>query len=399
MKFRDISRKFLHSRKSHSLVNLVAIVSVVAILVPTAAMVIVLSVQNGLTDMIHSRFSKFDSELRVRPSSGQFFSVDSAEIVQIEEFAEVSSTLRSSAVVEWDSQSMVVELFGVDSNYCAVSDLYTTVEQGEWRLNRAGEPRAVVGSAISYNLGLSISQKNKLKITAITPIPKLPFVNVRIPVFASAELPAVGTYTLDESIDSRYIFVPIEVVGKLLGKPNEISTLELRPNIDMSEARDRVEAILGSDVTVESRYEQRQSLYSVIEAEKFVIYLVLIFVALIAAMSLSGCSLMMITEKRVDAVVLRSIGLSQSKVRRVFVELGMRIVVIGVVLGIILGSGVVLLQQYSELLRIGGAMGDEPYPVILSMWDVSLISLLMVAIGYGIVFVTVSSVKFQANLK
>ncbi len=398
MKPRDISSRFLLSKKSHSLVNLVAIVSVVALLVPTAAMVIVLSVQNGLSDMIHSRFSNFDSELRVIPRSGQLFEVDSAQIAAIEEFAVVSQTLRCNALVEWGSESTIAELYGTDSLYTEVSGMAQMVDRGEWQMRRGSEPRAVIGSALSYSLGVSIAMADDLRVTAIIPTPRLP-IDIPIPLLNTKDVRPVGVYTLDASIDSRYIFTPIEFVRSLMGQSRNISTLELKPLIPTEEAKQRLYEILGDGVEVQNRYEQRADLYSVIDSEKVVIFTVLIFVALIAAMSLSGCVLMMVAEKASSASTLRALGMSHSKVRGVFISLGLRVVIIGIAAGLALGIAVVLLQQNLGLLQLGGVMGSEPYPVKLSISDTLLTTAILLGVGYLIVVVTVSRIKFSTIVK
>lgn len=393
MKKSTISHRFLFSKKSHSLVNLVAIVSVVALLVPTAAMIVVLSLQNGLSGLVKDVYSKFDSELRVVPLEGQYFEPDSLKIERIREFAEVSGVLQSNVLLEWNGYSAGAVLRGVDSNFVKVSQMPTTVARGEWKTLHGQRARAVLGSSLSYNLALTLGSAGIMEVTAIVPVPKM---ISSVPIVSRDLLMPAGVFRVDAVIDSKYLFTDIGYVRDLLSRPRSLSSLEIKPNIPLKEATAKIEEILGDDsLMVESATDQRKELYAAFELEKYVIFMILCFIALIAAMALSGCALLMSAEKAQNAKVLRSLGMSSNGVRRIFMSLAGRIVAIGVGCGTILGIGFVVLQQNFKILAISGETSIvDSYPVILTLGDTLLSVGIMLGVGAVVIYLTLGRQKF-----
>lgn len=399
MKLSAISRRFLFSRKSHSLVNLVAVVSVVAIAVPTAAMIVVMSLQNGLSGMVHNLYADFDSELKVVPESGQYFEVSEDELYDLSEFAEVSSVLETSAVATFNDARILVSLKGVDSTYSSVSRLPSTIRRGGWQLRHGDRPRAVMGAGASYDLAFTLGGRKPIVVSAMVPVPSIGGMIGGGPVLSEASVMVDGIFSVEAQIDSRYIFVDLDFVRDLLGKDSEVTSLELKPRVSEREARALIAEILEEDVVVLNRFEQRSTIFSAIEAERLVIFGVLIFVALVAAMSLAGCSLMMTTEKARSAMVLRSLGMSERRVRRVFLALGMRVVVLGVGAGLVFGAALVLVQQYFGVLSTGGdSMVVDNYPVELLLTDVIYTVASMCAIGYLIIWLAIGRIRFSTEL-
>ncbi len=400
MKLSQISRRFLFSPKSHSLVNLVAIVSVVAIVVPTAAMIIVLSLQNGLSGLVHDLYSNFDSELRVTPSTGQFFEISDEDLDEIKEFAAVSTTLETSALASYRGSRVLVSLRGVDSLYNSVSNISSTIKRGNWATLHGDRPRAVIGSGAGYNLALTLGTGEYLELSAIIPTSKLPGFWGGAPLLHSDKILPSGVFSVEAQIDSQYIFTDISFVRSLLGKEDVISSLEIKPFGSSDEAKKRIEHILGDEVEVLTRYEQRATIFSAIDTEGVVIFFVLLFVAMIAAMSLGGCTLMMTTEKASSASVLRSLGMSERAVRRVFVALGMRVVTIGLATGLVLGVGLVLIQQYYMPLAAGGdSFIENSYPVSLHLSDILFTTISILVVGWLIIWIAIGRIRFSTVVK
>ncbi|MFI3298975.1 MAG: hypothetical protein R3Y49_04140 [Rikenellaceae bacterium] len=364
-----------------------------ALLVPTAAMIVVLSLQNGLSGLVKDVYSKFDSELRVVPLEGQYFEPDSLKIERIREFAEVSGVLQSNVLLEWNGYSAGAVLRGVDSNFVKVSQMPTTVARGEWKTLHGQRARAVLGSSLSYNLALTLGSAGIMEVTAIVPVPKM---ISSVPIVSRDLLMPAGVFRVDAVIDSKYLFTDIGYVRDLLSRPRSLSSLEIKPNIPLKEATAKIEEILGDDsLMVESATDQRKELYAAFELEKYVIFMILCFIALIAAMALSGCALLMSAEKAQNAKVLRSLGMSSNGVRRIFMSLAGRIVAIGVGCGTILGIGFVVLQQNFKILAISGETSIvDSYPVILTLGDTLLSVGIMLGVGAVVIYLTLGRQKF-----
>ncbi len=390
-----ISRRFLFSKKSHSLVNLVAIVSVVALAVPTAAMIIVLSLQSGLSGLVHDIYSKFDAPLRITPSSGQYLEVDSAALVQLNEFAEVTTMVDCNVLLEWNGFSAGGVMRGVDSSYATTSALPSAVTRGQWKTLHGSLPRAVVGAGLSYNLAMTLGAGRTLKVSAIIPSPKLGVLSPSVPLISSGTLVPAGVFSIDASLDAKYIYTDIDYVRSLIAMPRALSAVELYPRVEESEARAEIARILGEDVTVKNRYEQRSLIYSAIDAEKYIIFIVLVFIAIIAVMSLGGCTLMMCAEKADGAKLLRALGMSSRAVRGVFVSLSGRVVVFGIGAGAVLGIGFCLLQKHFGVVKVAAdSFMVESYPIALHFEDICIALLAMSAIGYGVIWIAIGRMKF-----
>lgn len=384
-----IARRFLFSRKSHSVVNLIAIVSVVAIAVPTAAMILVLSLHNGIYDHLQTLYSKFDSPLRVTAASGQFFEVDSSQMQSLRSLGVVSSTLDCNALLEYTSRQSVAVVRGVDSAYRSVNSIEQTITRGEWRTQLGDRSRAVVGAGLSYNLGLSLGVGEPIHIYAILPTPPI-FRILELPLINDAQVEASGVFEIESSIDGRYLITDIALVRKLTGQLTAISSLEIRPTTSIENAKTQLRQILGDQVVIEDNFEQRAMIYSVIESEKWIVYLVLTLVALIASMSLIGCTLMMISEKREATATLQAIGMNNRKIRQIFIRLSMIIVTLGVGSGLVIGVGLSYVQLYFEPLQMAGeTLVNNSYLVAIYPLDIIITSISMLAIGSIMVIATV----------
>lgn len=393
----NIARRFLLSKKSHSIVNLVAKVSVVAITVPVVALVLVLSLQNGLVDFIHSMYGQVDSELQVSASKGPFFRVDSSTLSSLRsDLGDVSTTVQGNALIKYGDRQTMVSLRGVDSVLGDVIDIRSTIVRGEWRLDFGGMPRAVLGAGVSYDLAYGLASGDHLELYALQDEPMMMSL-LGVPFFDYDSIVGVGVFQLDAATDRNVVFVPIDFARALFRIPNnELSTLEIKLRAAVNQERARsvlTDALGGQNVEIKNSEQQRDMIYRVMNVEKWVIMLMLVFVALIAAMSLSGCMLMMLSEKGRAIDQLAVMGMRRTELRKVFVRLGMMIVVVGVLSGIAVGALLVGIQSWFEVLKMGGdSFILSAYPVRVAVLDLVVIAGSVLTIGYLIVSLTVGSI-------
>lgn len=389
-----LARRFLFSPKSHSIINLIAVVSVVAIAVPTAAMILILSLHNGINDQLGLLYRTVDAPISVRAQQGQYFEVDSTQLIELRKIGATSVTLQCNALLEWGGRQAIGVVRGVDTMFDQVTDISSTIIRGEWATKMGDRPRAVVGAGMSYQLSLSLGIGEPLHVMSILPTPTF-MRALGVPLMGEGDVSAIGVFTLEAQTDLRYVFTDIAFVQKLLAiSPHTYSSVEIAPSGDLGAAKQQIKEILNSEVTVEDRIEQRAMMYSVVQAEKYMVFLVLILVSIIASMSLSGCTLMMISDKRSATDTLRSMGMNGKQLQTIFVNLSMLIVLIGVASGLLLGLGLSLIQLYFKPLKMAGdTLLYDSYLVTIYPLDIVVTGASALMIGYLIVRLTVGRVK------
>lgn len=373
-----IARRHLFSRKSHSVINLIAGVSVVAVAVPVMALVTILSFHNGLGEFIGKMYSEFDSELRVTPRQGQLFDPAGlrGKIAALPEVAALSATAEQNVLLTYSDRQWIAVMRGVDSAYTDVVPIGQRMVQGKYRLRHGDLDEAVIGQGVAYALGVQTALPEPLQVYAIRPGSGSPSF-LPTGLYKTARVRPAGIYALDEQTDSRYIFVPLEFARRLMGAGDKVSSLEIRLRDDVSpEAGKRVVAeVAGADFDVKTRFEQKETVYRMVAQEKWIIYLLLMFVVLIAALSLVGSVVMLAADKERDREMLLAMGGTPGLLRRIFAWEGALITACGVAAGLLLGVGFALLQQQVGIIKMAGdAFLMDAYPVRIEPSDLIVVA-------------------------
>lgn len=390
-----IARRHLFSRKAHSVINLIAVVSVIAIAVPVMALVVILSFHNGLGEFIGQMYSEFDSEVRVTPREGLFFEGDTLRrrLEALPEVAAVSATVEQNVLLTYSDRQWIATLRGVDANYDFVVPIEQRLVQGKYRLQNGDLNEAVIGKGIAYALGVQTALIEPLRIYAIRPgSESISFIPRAL--YNTATVRPVGIYALDEQTDARYVFVPIALAQELIGTGNRISSLEIRMVEGVSPERGKqlIQQMAGERFEVQTRFEQKETIYRMVTQEKWIIYLLLMFVVLIAALSLVGSLVMLAADKEQDREMLLAMGGTPRLLRRLFTWEGALITACGVVIGLVLGVGFALLQQQVGIIKMAGeAFLMDAYPVRIVAGDVAAI-----AVGVWLLGVAVSALTSAA---
>lgn len=390
-----IARRHLFSRKAHSVINLIAVVSVIAIAVPVMALVVILSFHNGLGEFIGQMYSEFDSEVRVTPREGLFFEGDTLRrrLEALPEVAAVSATVEQNVLLTYSDRQWIATLRGVDANYDFVVPIEQRLVQGKYRLQNGDLNEAVIGKGIAYALGVQTALIEPLRIYAIRPgSESISFIPRAL--YNTATVRPVGIYALDEQTDARYVFVPIALAQELIGTGNRISSLEIRMVEGVSPERGKqlIQRVAGEGFEVQTRFEQKETIYRMVTQEKWIIYLLLMFVVLIAALSLVGSLVMLAADKERDREMLLAMGGTPRLLRQLFTWEGALITACGVVIGLVLGVGFALLQQQVGIIKMAGeAFLMDAYPVRIVAGDVAAI-----AVGVWLLGVAVSALTSAA---
>lgn len=398
------ARRYLFSKKSHSIINIISGVSAFAVAIPVAAMVILLSVFNGFEGLTKQMYKSFDPDLLITPARGKVFGIDSvqrARLMQVDGVQEASYSLEENVLFTYRGRQAVGIMRGVDSLYERVVPLDGIVRQGQYRL-RFGEFReAVVGQGMAYKLGLySPALSSAIEIYAprrgrISPLLLQSFYK-KESIFPS------GIFELEAQTDEQYVIVDLGFAQRILDHEGRASAVSVRltDGADAQQVQAGLQRLLGDGFKIQTRFQQKESFYRIMTYEKWGIYFIILLVLVIASFSLVGSLVMLIIDKRKDMRTLITMGAGLKLVRTIFVTEGMLIYLSGALLGMLLGLGLSLLQQHFGLLKISGDTFLLPaYPVEVHAADLLWVVVTFVALSYLISRLTVRAMIPKGEIR
>lgn len=406
---RLIAVRYLFSRKQRSVVNVISWISLVGLMVSTMALIVVLSVYNGIGDVTKSLFNTFDPELVIEPAEGRTFhtsDIDMGALTRIEGVERVSRIVTETAWVTYGQNQAIVKLRGVDTNYAALTGIDTLLALGEYRLTAEGTTTLVVGGQIFHDLGMRLPSA----MPAAVHIPKRGTTSLGLTMdqaFNIGYAYPVGNFFIQQDLDRQYVLTDIAFVQRLMNyAPDECTSLALKlvPGADVDEVkRSLTPAPLqkrgespAPALVVKDRHDQQPLYYKIYRTERLGIYLVLSLIVLISTLSLVASLSLLIINKRDDIFILRSMGMERRTIRRAFLAEGLLICAMAVVLGLVLGFVVCWLQQTFGIIRMGdGNFVVSTFPVSMRAVDFLATFLLVMAISTLSVALTVRRARME----
>lgn len=383
-----IAKRYLFAKKSRNAINVISAISVAGVMVGTMALITILSVFNGLEEMVKAIFSTSDPEIKISPLMGKVFTPDSvmlkrlAAIDGVEVYAE---TLEENALLRYDEQQFIATVKGVSLNYIDVTDLDTAMWDGEFTLQgENGRPYAIAGLGVANHLGMRLNFVSPLSIY-------IPDRKAKIRANPGSEFTRrfiylSGIFAVEQEFDSKYVFLPLEFARELLDYTTEVSSVEvrLRAGADAKKTRNAIREVVGDEFLVQNRYEQQEMFYKVMKAERLAIYVILTFILIIASFNIIGSLTMLIIEKERDINILKSLGANNRLIKRIFIYEGWMISIIGTLLGLILGFLLCAAQQHFGIVRLAGeSLLIDAYPVRMQVADFIVVAATVTVIGYA----------------
>ncbi len=355
-------------------------------MVGTMALIIILSVFNGLEKMVTGIFSTFDPDVKVTTIRGKVFVPDSTTLVLMKGVNGLESfamTLEENALLRYGERQFIGTLKGVDNNYPQITGLHKAMWDGEFRLyDEKGNPSAVIGLGVANTLGIRLNFITQLAI--YMPNRKGSISNLET-AFNRKFLYPSGIFDIEQEFDSKYLFVPISLVRDLLDYNDEISAIEvkLRPGTDMKRAASDIRKLFGEDFLVQDQFEQQELFYKVMKSEKLAIFIILTFILIIASFNIIGSLTMLIIEKEKDIRILRSLGASDRLIKKIFIYEGWMISVLGALVGLIAGFFICWIQQRFGLIKFNSeSLLIDAYPVVIKITDFFSVGATVLFIGY-----------------
>ncbi|NCX95162.1 MAG: FtsX-like permease family protein [Chitinophagia bacterium] len=386
-------RYFRHTQYTNA-VNLLSRIAIVAIAVGTAAMFIIFSVFNGFDVLVKKIYSSFNPEIRIAAASGKFFAVDSAMVNRVKAIpgiAALSISIEDNVLLAdnnslengKNSRQKIAVLKGIDSSYFNVNPITDSIEGEKNVGTRGGVPTAIVGKQIAYFL--ATDYKNNFSFISCYYInPNVsPDALHATDAFNVLQVHPAGLFEIGGEPDDKYILAPLSAVQSLLGQQGKCSYMEISlvAGADAASIAAQISHIIGNKYTVETRLQQNKTIYTMLNGEKWAMYLILSFVLLIASFTMIGALTMLVLEKKRDITILQAMGATQRTIALIFLMEGMLWAVAGAVLGLLLGACIAGAQQYWGIIKLGGSFVVESYPVKMLFTDALLIAVTMLALG------------------
>ena len=385
-----IARRYLFSQKSHNAINIISAISVCGVALATLALVCTLSVFNGFHDLISSFFTHFDPDLKVEAIKGKTFEPDSSSLAAIRDLPEVevvSLTLEDNAMAKYKGQQVMVTIKGVDDEFQALTHVEEILYGNpEFKLYDEIADYGVLGIQLMYTLGTGFDPYDPVEVYAPRRGAKVNLSNPmasfrRQPLY----LPGNVLNINDARYASSYIVTSLDYARRLFDYEKAVSAIEIRlaPKANESRARQSIVAIMGEGYTVKNRYEQQAATFKVVEIEKFVTYLFLCFILMVACFNIISSVSMLILDKQSNAETLKSLGATDGFVARIFIYEGNLIALLGAVVGLVLGVALCLLQQKFGFISLGGGgqFVVDAYPVRVKLTDLLLVLVSVVVVS------------------
>lgn len=385
----QFARRYMFSPKSHSVINIIALVSLLAVAIPTAAMIILMAMFDGLTTTITEHNRAVDADIEVVPARGTTFdsnAIDFERICSSEGVAATTRYLEQSVMASANGHRVTVSLRGIDSTYCDVIPIDKHLVLGDMNRIKAGDVMlsGMVASELSvYSMGATIElyALNRKQISTLLPTSGI----------SRSTTHLGGEFITTTENDATMALGELSRVQELLNYEGRLSCVAIKcANANEAEAvKQRIQRVVGEEFEVLTRDDKNAATNAILRIEKFAIMLIGILIATVAAFSIVGTVLMLITEKSRDIATLRAMGANRRLVQRIFVGEGMLLTTTGCLLGTLLGVGFALGQLHYGWIKIPGNMIMESYPVDINPWDIIVVNAIMIAIGFIISTLTV----------
>ena len=371
--------RYFKAKKSTNAINIIAWISITAIIIGTAALILVLSVFNGFEGLVKSLYSSFYTDLKISPASGKIMTITPEQLQKLKGFKGIkiySLVVEEKALVKNGDYQSVVYLKGVDESYRYVSGVADNLVNGSYDLGNEELPKLILGAGVEGALGIQADRNIftlKIHLPRKTESEQFDILNG----ISNDTIRSSAAFRIQQDFDNKYGITNIAFIKKSLRLgQNEYSALEIALNDPSSanELKKELKLIFGDYYKIQNKYEQNPSLYAVMNMERWVIYGVLCLILVIAAFNMIGALTMLVLEKQKDISVLHALGGNKKFIQRIFLSEGMLLAIIGGGLGMLLALLIAWLQIQFHLIPLaGGSFLINYFPVQLRLMDFLLV--------------------------
>jgi lipoprotein-releasing system permease protein len=389
-----IARRYFRSKNKRNIITIISNISMIGVAVGTAALIIVLSVFNGLEDLVRTLYGKSDPNLVISAAQGKAFDVDRTFLMKLENtpgVALLTQVIEDNALLRYHDRQMVVKMRGLSNNYFGQSQIDANIREGDHRLHRDSLDIALIGAGVQHELSITLNNRLaplRLLYPRNTVGRKTLSMNPE-EALNQESLIAGGVFLIEQHIDDSYIFVPISFAQRLLGYTTRRTALFVKvgASFEIDQVKAQLRKQLGPSFKVQDSDEQHVSLFKAIKVEKLFVFITFTLILLIASLNIFFSLSMLVIDKKKDISVLLAMGASQQMVRRTFLYVGAIVALVGAAVGLLMGVSLCWLQQRFGLVSMGMATSVvESYPVKMQVSDIvfTCVSIVFITLAVSI---------------
>lgn len=382
--------RYFRGKYSFQAIQLIAWVSVFAIAIGTAALITILSVSNGFSEIVNGLYSDFYADLRVVPSTTKFVKLTQAQLSSIRQIPGVhyaTGIVENKAILVRDENQTVVFVKGVDSNYIHINKVNQYLKRGTFSLGNLDSPKLVIGIGVEENLLLYNAELGtQLELIAVgrsgKSLKSMDQLNHLVALQS-------GAFSVQQEFDAQYVFTSNQFAQYLFDlDSNQYSGVEL--SIDLNKEKSIVTAIqdkLGPGFLVQNKYQQNADLYKIMQIEKWIIFAILALIMVVASFNLVGALTMLVLEKQKDIHVLHAMGATAGTIQKIFLSLSIVMAMTGAFIGGLIASCLIFLQTQFHFIQLQGVSFIIDYYPVKAIWTdylavISLVVLIAFVAGW-----------------
>jgi len=380
----DIARRYLFGKKSTNAIKVITGVSVIGISIGAAALVLILSVFNGFEDLLTGLFNAINADIRVTAMMGKTFDSDSIELAKIRSIdgiMEISQTLEEIALLDFNGTQDFCTVKGVDENFKNTTTIDSAMLDGIFALKKGTVDQMVLGAGIAHRLNINLG--NPFDAVAVY----APNRKQRGPLdkaFKTQYAYPIGQFSIKQDYDYQYVFTNIEFLQRLLDLDGKVSALEIKlsPGASEKQVIRSLKKQLGPNFEIKNRYQQDEAFFKLMNLEKWISFAIISLTLIIVSFNLVGALWMIVLDKRKDISILKSMGSTREQIRQIFLNEGLLISGLGIVIGFILALSLYGLQKIFGIVPIPEGFVVDAYPTSIRWRDFIIVAITVLLIGF-----------------
>ncbi len=363
-----VAQRYFRLNTSKKLTHRIGLISSVSIALSTMALLLVLSVFNGLEELVRSLLRSFDPDIKITLNRGKFFTLDpniSQKIATIAGVSEVTEILEDNALICHQDSQLIARVKGVSESFLHQSRLEPFIKQGSFKLKQQDKNWAIIGIGVQYALSISLDEPfNMLQVF----YPKNLVSNTSLPtqMYNCKSIRPGAIFAIEKQLNENYVIVPIDFAAALMGMRGKRTALEIQvaEGFSVSQIQQKLQEYLPDSFQVLNSYEQQTMLMQVIRTERFFVFITLSFILLIASLNIFFVLSLLVLDKRKDIAVLYTLGATSKDIKLIFLVEGLLVALSGAAVGMVAAWGISWLQQTFELITVGSQTSLlDAYPI------------------------------------